>query len=191
MPLSSCPLATHLWSWSCLELSNGLAGLALEPGTVHVLAVQVLVLAQGGGWWGRKNRELCGTAAGLALLAARRGSQADLLACCCQKHQPHTLLPPLLYTCLQLWSRVLLACASLKPEWPCSDQLIKPWGNCCCVLTAWQLEQLTEGLEEYRARAGEVEGVHGQQQGDKLRRRTEEPPPISSNDLLVWLNWIF
>lgn len=42
---------------------------------------------------GRKKQELCGTAAGLALLAARRGSQDDLLACCCQKHQSHSSFP--------------------------------------------------------------------------------------------------
>lgn len=144
-------------------------------------------VAQGGRWGGRKNQEkkpknksLCGTAAGLALLAARRGSQDNLLACCCQKHQSHTLLPPLPCTCLQLWSQALLACASLKSKWPCSGpaQLIKPWNNCWCVLTALELEQLTEGTEEYRARAREVEGVHGQQAGRQAEEKDRRTSPF-------------
>lgn len=135
---------------------------------------------EGGGGGKRKNQELCGTAAGLALLAARRDSQADLLAYCCQKHQSHTLLPLLLCTCLQLWSQVLLVCASLKSKWPCSEpaQLIKPWDNCWCDLTALELEQLTEGTEECRARAREVEGVRGQQAGRQTEEKNRRTSPF-------------
>lgn len=63
---------------------------------------------------------------------------------------PKTSVPhppsPLLYTCLQLWSPVRLPCAALKPEHLCSEPA-QLWVN-CCVLTAWELERLTEGSEK-------------------------------------------
>jgi len=66
--------------------------LALTPGADHQLAVQMLVLAQGRRW-GSKKQEPGGTAAVLALGAARTCSRANLIACCCQNISPTPSFP--------------------------------------------------------------------------------------------------
>lgn len=50
-------------------------------------------------------------------------------------------------------------------------------GQLLMCLSALELEQLTKGAEKYRARAREVEGVHGQQAG---RQAEEKDRRISS-----------
>lgn len=139
-----------------------------------------------------KKHEPSGTAAGFALGAARRCSWANLIAGCCQKPQSNTLLPlssPPVCSCrarsfclAQLWSPRNLAAIQLSSL-----------NHQTTVVVFWQHGSWNGSPKDQRnsrAKARAAQGVHSQQRGGRLEGRTELSP-FSSNDLLVWLSWIF
>lgn len=106
------------------------------------------------------------------------------------QHPPSTLLS----TCLQLQSQVLLPCTALKPKQPFSNpaQLIKPPDNCCCVLTAWELERLSKGSEEQQSQGKSstrsAQPAAGRQVGREDRTipfQQQRPVSLAQLDLLT------